>query len=352
MVLKNNPDFNFLLNKKISKIWIFLTTDCNLKCSYCFVEKEKKSLNLASINNILDILFLSKGFHKKILIYGGEPLLEKTLLKQLVKLSKRKAVLFKKSIEFSIATNGILLDENILEFFKSNNIKVSISFSGNKFDNDEKRVNLGGFGTFDIVKKKTELALDFLKNENISILLTIDVDQVNNIFKNFKYLLEIGVKSINIEPVQTKIWNDNNIEKFKFELNNIFEFILEQIEKDNFIFLNKLCNLYSIFNNNNNNNNFDIFENELNFLPDGSFITNPLGYFENKNTLGNVYDGIFNYNFIKKEKSNPKKSNINFIIIEIRNSMIKNFLNKLIIKSKINPKIEKYLELSKNRLFE
>ena len=131
-ISKNNNRISLLPNinikkKKIPFVVIFkITKQCNLNCKYCYSKKKSNFINLSVIDNLCDeILAYKKPI--QLIFHGGEPLLEIEKIKYIIKKLKTK-----KNIYYSIQTNGVLLDKNIIIFFKKNNVKVCISLDGPK----------------------------------------------------------------------------------------------------------------------------------------------------------------------------------------------------------------------------
>ena len=91
--------FDISPENEISQIRFSITNNCTNKCKYCFVKKNKISMNNAVLNNTLDVLIKSYGKNKKITIFGGEPTLAFDVLKNLVRMAQRKAKLANKNIE-------------------------------------------------------------------------------------------------------------------------------------------------------------------------------------------------------------------------------------------------------------
>lgn len=124
--------------RSISRLFLVLTLDCNMECSYCYVNKKKEKMSIETAKKAIDLLFNAKGDNKTIVFFGGEPLLEKGLIKDTVVYSRKKSRESGKSLSLMVETNGIFLDDEILTFFEKNKVKVSVSFDGKFHDNFRK----------------------------------------------------------------------------------------------------------------------------------------------------------------------------------------------------------------------
>jgi len=152
-----------LLSRKLSKITLQLTQDCNLRCTYCvYTENEdslqrthsRKKMTWETVEKSIDFLwsrsvdsqFINVGF------YGGEPLLEFSLIKRTIAHCNEK---FRgKNTTYNITTNGTLLTDEMIRYFIEHNVSVMISLDGPKEINDRNRVFVDGSGTFDAVMER------------------------------------------------------------------------------------------------------------------------------------------------------------------------------------------------------
>ncbi len=229
-------------NKEIYTLRLALTTRCNLNCTYCFVEKNDAVFSFEQADKILNLFFSSGGDDKLLMIYGGEPLLFFPLLKKIVKLAQKIATENRKKLTISIGTNGTLLDKEKIDFFKKNDIKVSVSIDGMEEFHNRGRLSKEKTGSFEKVIAKVPLLIKNIKNQNRSVLLGVLPESADKLSENFLYIISLGFDSINIEPIYSPsfIWNDSQKECFKEELQKIIIYIYDNIHKSNLIFLNSI----------------------------------------------------------------------------------------------------------------
>lgn len=154
-----------LLNRKIKKITLQLTQDCNFRCKYCLYtkgknahqrghSKQKMSWEIAKksidyvIKHSIDNKIINIGF------YGGEPLIEFELIKKCIEYTQRECI--GKIFTYTITTNGTLITDKIVEFFLKYNVICVLSLDGPKHINDKNRVFHNGNGTYDVVVQKIQ----------------------------------------------------------------------------------------------------------------------------------------------------------------------------------------------------
>jgi len=118
-----------------------LTQGCNFSCSYCYDKVILRKLNRqkrdATYHELVSRAVLDGGGRAFVLLHGGEPLLEMDSVRELVLESRRR---YGGAVQFSIQTNGSLLDEEILAFFREHNVGISVSVDGASDDDNRLRV--------------------------------------------------------------------------------------------------------------------------------------------------------------------------------------------------------------------
>lgn len=157
----------YILKNGLKEFLLEVTTGCNLRCNYCvFSQNYSHNRNhgnkllsyeqaFKSVNFYLDLCKKAKSYNPNIKpmigFYGGEPLLNYKVIKDIVIQLKKNDVF--KEIEFTITTNGLLLDDEKISFFIENNVIVLFSLDGPKSQHDRNRVDANGKGTFEDVMK-------------------------------------------------------------------------------------------------------------------------------------------------------------------------------------------------------
>lgn len=192
---------NFL-TEKIDEIRFNLTSQCNIRCEYCYVDFKNDKLDFSLAKNIIDYLVLKEWDEKIISFFGGEPMLEFENLQKIVEYAKQKFVEKNKKISFKIATNFLLMNEEKMNFLKENDFEIHISMNGNVENNDKMRDNsterlLRNFAKF----------LSFEERKNIVILLAFSNLEIKNLRKNINFILGLWFQKINLEMIFGKKYN-------------------------------------------------------------------------------------------------------------------------------------------------
>jgi len=209
----------------LDNIELILTTDCNLACKYCFekrmlLEKRDMSINVAkkSIDLLLDYSHDKEEIY--IVLFGGEPLMNKSPLKDIVSYAEKQSQRNNKKVAFSITTNGILIDETWTEFFHDHKIKVLLSIDGMAESHDRFRVDRTGHGTFDKVMK----VVDLLKQSQgyLGVKMTIMPENISSLSQDVMGLYQIGINHFIVGYANNQHWDANQVKIFLSELKKMY----------------------------------------------------------------------------------------------------------------------------------
>lgn len=183
------------------RIWLNITEKCNQACIYCsaFCDKNKgtKSMSLLfaqkSINDAL-IKFNTDQLH--ICFFGGEPLLNFSLIKTIVEYCQG----LNKNITFSISTNALIINDTHLNFFKNNKFFIQISIDGPPDIQKKQRPYRNGYEKeFSNFEKNVKFIIKKMGSENVVARATITTHNIY-LSRTFDYLLRIGFKKIHFDP--------------------------------------------------------------------------------------------------------------------------------------------------------
>jgi uncharacterized protein len=233
-----------MIPKEIYKLDLALTTQCNQRCKYCFVNKTNELMDFGIAKSAVDLLISSPGRKKILIIYGGEPLLLPALLRKVILFTEEKARACQKEVIISLGTNGTLCNEGFLNFLEEHDVKFSLSLDGNKKFHDRNRKFKNGRGAFNKVYKKIPLIKKILKKENICALTGIDPKFAVNMFEIYVYIVKsLGIDSVNLEPIESFHWSTKSTRYFLLNFIKMGNFILNNLRKGSFFFINSVNRL-------------------------------------------------------------------------------------------------------------
>jgi radical SAM additional 4Fe4S-binding domain len=231
--LSDDGGHNFLI--------LNLTGGCNLACKYCFAEITK-SYNTMSLDvakkAITNMLNQEKDIDEySIFFFGGEPLLKKDLIKQIVEFAYDEiAVKESKKVKFLINTNATLIEENIIQLFKKYDFTVTVSLDGPMEYHDRNRVYINGKGSFERVATSVEM----LKKNNIQTNLRATFcPDTQDLVSNFKFFESMKIPyaysfTINSEykmNLKDTFFEEDQFEAIESEMRKVMDFFFDKIRR-------------------------------------------------------------------------------------------------------------------------
>ena len=202
-----HPSF---VNRKpvVKALCLHVAHDCNLKCKYCFAAQgdfggEKEMMSFEVGKKAIDYLIANSGTRRNLEIdfFGGEPLMNFDVVKQLVEYGKSIEKQYNKNIRFTITTNGILLDDKKIKYINENMHNVVLSLDGRKDINDNMRPTLNNKGSYDIIMPKfKKLVENRPKDKYYYIRGTFTRDNLD-FSKDVMHFFEEGFELTSVEPV-------------------------------------------------------------------------------------------------------------------------------------------------------
>ncbi len=228
----------------IGSIILFIVQECNLRCTYCYGEEgeynNKGKMPLKIAKDAINYLFEHSEDKKNISVtfFGGEPLLDFSMIKEVVYYAKELEKNFNKKISFSITTNGTLITDEIEQFLKDHKFSVRISIDGEKEVHDANRFYPNKTGSYQEIINNTENLRNTYK---VSGRATITSKGLN-IIRTFNHLYKLKFNKINMSPC-IEMLNDEDydllIENYKIMINDFIEALsrkeYEKIKKMSFI---------------------------------------------------------------------------------------------------------------------
>ncbi len=194
-------------NDDIYSLCLNITHDCNLNCEYCFATKGnyngQKGLMSAEVGMAaVDFLVEKSGNRENLEIsfFGGEPLMNYSVLKQIVWYARGIEKKHGKKFSFSITTNGVLINDDVLAFLNSQFENVIISLDGRKAVHDRVRPYKNGKGSFDEVFPIAQKIAESRGQTSYYVRGTFTHYNLN-FSKDVFYLADCGFKKISMEPV-------------------------------------------------------------------------------------------------------------------------------------------------------
>lgn len=191
----------------VKALCLHIAHDCNLACKYCFAEEgeyhgRRALMSYETGKQALDFLIANSGSRKNLEVdfFGGEPLMNFDVVKQLVAYGREQEKLHDKHFRFTLTTNGVLLDDDVMEFANREMDNVVLSIDGRKEVHDRMRPFRKGAGSYDLIVPKFQKFAKSRKDKQYYVRGTYT--HFNTDFSNdVLHLADLGFDQISVEPV-------------------------------------------------------------------------------------------------------------------------------------------------------
>ena len=199
---------NYKNNSKVIKaLCLHVAHTCNLNCSYCFASQGKYQGDRALMSfevgkQAFDFLIANSGTRKNLEVdfFGGEPLMNWDVVKQLVAYARSIEKKYNKNFRFTLTTNGMLIDDDVIEFANKEMSNVVLSLDGRREIHDHFRRDYAGKGSYDTILPKFLKMVEAREGKNYYVRGTFthnNVDFTNDIF----HMADLGFTELSMEPV-------------------------------------------------------------------------------------------------------------------------------------------------------
>ena len=191
----------------LKAICLHVAHDCNLACKYCFAGKgeydgPKGLMSFETGKRALDFLVEQSGTRHNLEVdfFGGEPLLNWDVCKKLVEYGRSIEKKYNKNFRFTVTTNGVLLNDEIMDFCNKEMGNVVLSLDGRKETHDRLRITRKNTGSYDMIIDKFKKFAQSRNQKDYYMRGTYT--HFNTDFsKDVIHMADEGFKELSIEPV-------------------------------------------------------------------------------------------------------------------------------------------------------
>ena len=191
----------------VKALCLHVAHTCNLNCSYCFASQGKYHGDRALMSfevgkRALDFLIEHSGTRRNLEVdfFGGEPLMNWDVVKELVKYARSVEKAHGKNFRFTLTTNGVLIDEDVIEFSNREMSNVVLSLDGRKEIHDRLRVDYAGNGSYERIVPKFKEFVKSRGGKNYYMRGTFthaNPDFTKDVF----HMADMGFTELSMEPV-------------------------------------------------------------------------------------------------------------------------------------------------------
>ena len=199
---------NYKNNSKVIKaLCLHVAHTCNLNCSYCFASQGKYQGDRAIMSyevgkRAFDFLIENSGSRRNLEVdfFGGEPLMNWDVVKKLVAYARSIEKEHNKNFRFTLTTNGLLIDDEVIDFLNKEMSNVVLSLDGRREVHDLFRKDYAGNGSYDKIVPKFKKLVEARQGKDYYVRGTFthnNVDFTNDIF----HMADLGFSELSMEPV-------------------------------------------------------------------------------------------------------------------------------------------------------
>mgnify|MGYP002602639070 CR=1 FL=1 len=191
----------------VKALCLHIAHTCNLNCSYCFASQgryqgERALMSFEVGKRAMDFLIENSGSRRNLEVdfFGGEPLMNFDMVKKLVAYCREQEKIHNKNFRFTMTTNGMLIDDDVIDFCNKECHNVVLSLDGRKEVHDRFRKDYAGHGSYDAIVPKFQ---EFVKKRGDKgyymrgTFTHYNTDFTNDIF----HMADLGFTELSMEPV-------------------------------------------------------------------------------------------------------------------------------------------------------
>ena len=182
----------------VKALCLHIAHDCNLACQYCFAEEGGFEVG----KKALDFLIANSGSRRNLEVdfFGGEPLMNWQVVKDLVRYGREQEKIHNKNFRFTLTTNGVLLNDEVMEFCNREMGNVVLSMDGRKEVHDKMRPFRNGKGSYDLIVPKFQKFAESRDQQRYYVRGTFTHHNLD-FSEDVLHYADLGFKQVSMEPV-------------------------------------------------------------------------------------------------------------------------------------------------------
>jgi uncharacterized protein len=225
---------NSRLFPPVTQLELILTEGCNLACSYCF-EKNMlghKRMPLDIGEKAVDLLIDYSKDEPALTIthFGGEPTLNFAAIKHITEYAESKTAERKKSIEFTMTSNGMLINDEKADYFSEHRIRVLLSIDGLEATHDRFRTDKKGRGTFHRVIAGMKLLK--VRQPYIGVKLTVMPENAASLYNDVLGLYDLGANHFIVGHATGVKWSEDDMNVFTEQWTKLYHWYTQKSRND------------------------------------------------------------------------------------------------------------------------
>ena len=191
----------------IKAMCLHVSHDCNLRCKYCFAQTgdfggDRMLMKPETGKRAMDFLIKHSANRENLEVdfFGGEPLMNFDVVKQLVAYAREQEKIHNKNFRFTMTTNGVLINDDVIDFCNKECHNVVLSLDGRKEVHDRYRVDYAGNGSWEKIVPKFQKLVQARQGKNYYMRGTF-THANPDFLKDIQTMLDLGFTELSMEPV-------------------------------------------------------------------------------------------------------------------------------------------------------
>ncbi|MFI5350353.1 MAG: radical SAM protein [Elusimicrobiota bacterium] len=283
-------------NKEIRRFKVAINTACPLRCEYCFIDKDSgEVISWDHVTGLVRFMLSSPGRVKKLLLYGGEPFLNFTLVREISLYARAEAVKAGKDLDLSICTSAALpLKREWLEFLRDQRFFLSVSMDGDEETHDKRRVDKKGAGSWKKMLPNLPLVFDTVGKRRAMAIQCVHPDNVEKMLANYRTLVDLGFENIEVEVIHGFGWKEKK-HLFQPMMRKVLDWVWDEAHQGRFRFV--VCSLVPLMLKEGIvREDWCPFHSSMETYPDGSFSFYPFAFVDwegrKRSKVGGAGEGV------------------------------------------------------------
>ena len=205
-----DPEAAVLMQKDapVKALCLHVSHDCNLRCKYCFASTgdfgtgKRMTMDVETAKKAIDFVIQRSGNRRNIEVdfFGGEPLMAMDTVKATVEYARSLEKQYNKSFRFTITTNGVLLNDETIEYINREMSNAVLSLDGRPEVNDKMRKTVAGGGSYDVIMPKFQKLVAGRGEKDYYLRGTFT--RYNKDFAaDVMHIADQGFRHVSVEPV-------------------------------------------------------------------------------------------------------------------------------------------------------
>lgn len=191
----------------VKALCLHVSHDCNLRCRYCFASTgdfgtgRRMTMDFETARRAIDFVVAKSGKRRNIEVdfFGGEPLMAMDTVKRTVEYARSLEEKHDKCFRFTITTNGVLLDQETMDYINREMSNVVLSLDGRPQVNDHMRPTANGKGSYDVIVPKFQRLVSQRGTRDYYVRGTFTRENLD-FAADVEHLASLGFRHVSVEP--------------------------------------------------------------------------------------------------------------------------------------------------------